>query len=52
MTVLAGQLPAFFGFFASGVNFYYEVNAFVAGVMEERTNSMAIPISVLSTVVI
>ncbi len=52
MTVLAGQLPAFFGFSASGETFYHEVKSFVAGVIEGRTNSVAIAISVLSTIVI
>jgi len=52
ITVLAGQLPAFFGFYASGENFYHEVKSFLAGVIEGRTNSVAIAISVLSTVVI
>jgi len=52
MTVLAGQLPAFFGFSGSGDNFFHEGKAFVTGVLDGRTNSVAIAISVLSTVVI
>ena len=32
MTVLAGQLPAPFGFSATGENFNYEVKIFVAGI--------------------
>lgn len=52
LTVIAGQLPAFFGFFASGKDFIHQVSAVVNGVLEGRTNRVAIAISLLSTIVI
>ncbi len=52
LTVIAGQLPAFFGFSVSGEDFLHKAAAVAKGILEGRTNLVAIAISLFSTIVI
>lgn len=52
LTVLAGQLPACFGFSTTGKDFLGQARSFVTGVLEGQTNWAAIAIGLFSMVVI
>ena len=52
LTVIAGQLPAFFGFSVNGKDFIQELIAFGNGVIQGQVNMAALLISSLSMVVI
>ncbi len=50
--VIAGQLPAFFGFHATGQGFIHEVFAFGDGLLQGRVNGIALYISLLCAIAI
>lgn len=50
--VIAGQLPAFFGFQATGQGFIHEVIAFGEGLLQGQVNGTALTISLLCAIAI